>query len=49
MSDKKTFKIVIHDPNKVDINNDIMEEKSTMLEIEKKCNSSTEAKQWLTD
>ena len=49
MSDKKTYKIVIHDPDKVDINNDIMDEKSTMLEIEKQFNSRSDAKQWLAD
>ena len=49
MSDKTTFKIVIHNPDKVDLNNDILDEKSTMYETFKDFKSRSDAKQWLAD
>ena len=49
MPDKTTFKIVIHNPDKVDLNNDILDEKSTMYETFKDFKSRSDAKQWLAD
>ena len=49
MLDKTTFKIVIHNPDKVDLNNDILDEKSTMYETFKDFKSRSDAKQWLAD
>ena len=47
MTDKTTYKIVIHNPDMVDLNNDIMDEKSEMFEVYKKFESRSKAKEWL--
>ena len=45
----QTFKIVIHNPDIVDMNEDELNEKSTMYEEYKEFKSRSEAKQWLLD
>lgn len=46
---KTTFKIVIHNPDLVDMNRDIMNEKSQMFEVYKEFDSRSKAKEWLAD
>ncbi len=45
----KTYKIVIHDPNKVDLDNDKFTKQSTIFEDYKEFNSRHELKEWLLD
>ena len=45
----KTFKIVIHDPNKVDLDNDKFTKHSTIFEEYKEFKSRHELKEWLLD
>ena len=45
----QTFKIVIHNPDIVDMNKDELNEKSTMYEEYKEFKSRSEAKQWLLE
>ena len=45
----KTFKIVIHDPNKVDLDNDKFTKNSTIFEDYKEFKSCHELKEWLLD
>ena len=44
-----TYKIVIHDPNKVDMNNDILDDNSKIFEEYKEFESHEEVKKWLLD
>ena len=43
------FKIVIHNPDKVDMNNDILDENSTIYETYKEFENHKEAKKWLLE
>tara|TARA_Y100000401_G_scaffold14765_1_gene10001 strand:- start:302 stop:466 length:165 start_codon:yes stop_codon:yes gene_type:complete len=43
----KTYQIVVYDPNKVDRNNDILDDKSKVFEEYKDFKSRSEAKEWL--
>ena len=53
MTDKpnniSTYKIVIHNPNKVDMNNDILDDNSKIFEDYKEFESREEVKKWLSD
>ena len=49
MTNKTTYKIVIHNPDMVDLNNDIMNEKSQMFEVYKEFESRSKAKEWLSE
>jgi len=43
------FKIVIHNPDKVDMNDDILDESSTIYETYKEFDNYKEAKKWLLE
>ena len=43
------FKIVIHSPDKVDMNNDILDETSEIYETIKEFKSRDKAKEWLLE
>jgi len=43
----KNYKIVVHDPKQVDINDNILDDKSNVLEEYKEFKSRSEAKEWL--
>ena len=43
----QTFKIVVHDPKQVDINDNILDDKSNVMEEYKEFKSRSEAKEWL--
>ena len=43
----KTYKIVIHNPKQVDINDNILDDKSIIMEEYKDFKSRSEAKEWL--
>tara|TARA_B100000959_G_scaffold154198_1_gene161682 strand:- start:647 stop:811 length:165 start_codon:yes stop_codon:yes gene_type:complete len=43
----KTYKIVVHNPEQVDINNNILDDKSNVIEQYKDFKSRSEAKDWL--
>ena len=43
------FKIVIHNPDKVDMNDDILVENSTIYETYKEFDNHKEAKKWLLE
>ena len=43
----KTYKIVIHTPKQVDINDNILDDKSNIMEEYKDFKSRSEAKEWL--
>ena len=43
----KTYKIVIHNPKQVDINDNILDDKSNIMEEYKDFKSRAEAKEWL--
>lgn len=45
----KTYKIVVHNPRQVDINDNILDDKSNVIEEYKDFKSRSEAKQWLLD
>ena len=45
----KTYKIVVHNPEQVDINDNILDDKSNVIEEYKDFKSRSEAKQWLLD
>ena len=49
MSNKTTYKIVIHNPDKVDMNDDILNDQSRMWEIYKDFECRSDAKKWLSD
>jgi hypothetical protein len=49
MSNKTTYKIVIHNPDKVDMNDDILDDQSRMWEIYKDFDCRADAKKWLSD
>jgi hypothetical protein len=49
MKDKSTYKIVIHNPNRVDMNNDILDDNSKIFEDYKEFKSREEVKKWLLD
>jgi hypothetical protein len=49
MSNKTTYKIVIHNPDKVDMNNDILDDQSRIWEIYKDFKCRDDAKKWLSD
>ena len=49
MSNKTTYKIVIHNPDKVDMNDDILNDQSRMWEIYKDFECRDDAKKWLSD
>ena len=43
----KNYKIVVHDPKQVDINDNILDDKSNVMEEYKEFKSRSEAKKWL--
>ena len=43
----KTYKIVVHNPIQVDINDNILDDKSNVIEEYKDFKSRSEAKEWL--
>jgi hypothetical protein len=43
----KTYKIVVHNPRQVDINDNILDDKSNVIEEYKDFKSRSEAKEWL--
>ena len=43
----KTYKIVVHNPKQVDINDNILDDKSNIMEEYKEFKSRSEAKEWL--
>jgi len=43
------FKIVIHNPDKVDMNDDILNECSELYDTIKKFNNRSEAEKWLLE
>ena len=43
----KTYQIVVHNPNQVDRNNDILDDKSKVFEEYKDFKSRSDAKEWL--
>jgi len=45
----KTYKIVVHNPRQVDLNDNILDDKSNVIEEYKDFKSRSEAKQWLLD
>ena len=45
----KTYKIVVHNPRQVDMNDNILDDKSKVIEEYKDFKSRSEAKQWLLD
>jgi len=45
----KTYKITIYDPDKVEINGEILNEEATMWKTYKDFKSEDEAKNWLLD
>ena len=45
----ETYKIVIHNPDIVDMQQDELNKRSTMYEEYKEFKSRSEAKQWLSD
>ena len=45
----KTYKIIIHDTNKVDLDNDKFTKQSTIFEDYKEFDSRHELKEWLLD
>ena len=45
----REFKIVIHSPDKVDMNNDILDETSEIYETIKKFKTREKAKKWLEE
>ena len=49
MSNRTTYKIVIHNPDKVDMNDDILNDQSRMWEIYKDFECRSDAKKWLSD
>jgi len=49
MSNKTTYKITIHNPDKVDMNDDILDDQSRMWEIYKDFECRSDAKKWLSD
>jgi len=49
MDEMETYKIVIHNPDIVDMNKYILDEKSTIYEEYKEFKSRSEAKKWLSD
>ena len=45
----KTYKIVVHNPRQVDMNDNILDDKSNVIEEYKDFKSPSEAKKWLLD
>ena len=45
----KTYKIVVHNPRQVDMNDNILDDKSNVIEEYKDFKSRSEAKQWILD
>ena len=43
----KTFRIVVHNPRQVDMNDNILDDKSNVVEEYKDFKSRSEAKDWL--
>ena len=43
----KTYQIVVHDPNQVYRNNDVLDDKSKVFEEYKDFKSRSDAKEWL--
>ena len=43
----KTYKIVVHNPEQVDINDNILDDKSNVIEQYKDFKSRSEAEDWL--
>ena len=47
MKEKRTFQIVVHNPNQVDMNDNILDDKSKVFEKYKDFKSRSDAKEWL--
>ena len=47
MKEKRTFQIVVHNPNQVDMNDNILDDKSKVFEEYKDFKSRSDAKEWL--